>query len=116
MRSVSVVVSEADLPTLCELAFNGKIGLLRQGILEVFFDWNRKGQESEREPSFDEVLIGENRIGLKRVESLLIGEIAGGRNRRIATCERSAQDSLEDGRSVGVRRRRSAAADLEERR
>jgi len=77
MCPMSVVVPQADLPIFGELAFDGKIGLLRQSVLEAFFDGNGEGQESKRESSGDEVLVGKNGIRLKGVEALLLWQVAG---------------------------------------
>src|SRR4029077_6201686 len=57
VRPMCVVVTQTDLPVFCDLAFDRKIYLLRQSILEVLFDGDRERQKTKWKAGSHEILV-----------------------------------------------------------
>src|SRR5229473_1738654 len=88
--------TEAEFPRARDFAFDGDICLVRVTVLEILRQGKCEWEDRKRESGGQVILVGKERTGSKRVETLLIREVKHARE--------CVQDALENGRAVEVRR------------
>src|SRR5260370_12857012 len=82
VQTTSPLVAQAEFPGGCEFAFNREIGLFRVAVFEVFGQRQGERQNRKRESCRQVVLVGEERTGSERIETLLIRPVTERQGRR----------------------------------
>src|SRR5579872_3686201 len=96
MRAVRVVIADADFQVFRELVLDGEICLLAERVLEALLDRDGERQERERKSGGEEILVREERIGLKGIEALLAGFVAHGGKGSGTAGEIACEQALEN--------------------